>query len=207
MIKALSEKAGLNVEAYKIQQDDLQSSISVVKDAMSKHDIVITTGGVSVGDFDYLPEIYKAVNAEVLFNKVAMRPGSVTTVAVANGQYLFGLSGNPSACFTGFELFVKPAIQHMMGATAYYPQVVKATLMEDFTKENPFTRFIRASATFSQSGATVVPSGFNKSGAVVAIAHSNSMIMLPGGTRGFKAGHTVNVILTESNVYETEMTL
>ena len=93
----------------------MQSSISVVKDAMSKHDIVITTGGVSVGDFDYLPEIYKAVNAEVLFNKVAMRPGSVTTVAVANGQYLFGLSGNPSACFTGFELFVKPAIQHMMG--------------------------------------------------------------------------------------------
>lgn len=79
--------------------------------------------------------------------------------------------------------------------------------MEDFTKANPFTRFIRASATFSQSGATVVPSGFNKSGAVVAIAHSNSMIMLPGGTRGFKAGHTVNVILTESNVYETEMTL
>ena len=48
MIKALSEKVGLNVEAYKIQQDDLQSSISVVKDAMSKHDIVITTGGVSV---------------------------------------------------------------------------------------------------------------------------------------------------------------
>lgn len=52
--------------------------------------------------------------------------------------------------------------------------------MEDFTKANPFYCFIRASATFSQSGATVVPSGFNKSGAVVAIAHSNSMIMLPG---------------------------
>ncbi|MCE5090050.1 molybdopterin molybdenumtransferase MoeA [Staphylococcus devriesei] len=207
MIKALAEKFGLEVEAYKIQQDDLQSSIDVVKDAMAKHEIVITTGGVSVGDFDYLPEIYKAVDADILFNKVAMRPGSVTTVAVANGQYLFGLSGNPSACFTGFELFVKPAIKHMMGATAFYPQVVKATLMEDFTKANPFTRFIRAYASFSQSGATVVPSGFNKSGAVVAIAHSNAMIMLPGGTRGFKAGHTVDVILTESNAFEEEMSL
>lgn len=207
MIKALAEKFGLEVEAYKIQQDDLQSSIEVVKDAMAKHEIVITTGGVSVGDFDYLPEIYKAVDAEVLFNKVAMRPGSVTTVAVANGQYLFGLSGNPSACFTGFELFVKPAVQHMMRANAFYPQVVKATLMEDFTKANPFSRFIRADATFSHTGATVVPSGFNKSGAVVAIAHSNAMIMLPGGTRGFKAGHTVDVILTESNVFEEEMTI
>ena len=64
----------------------MQSSISVVKDAMSKHDIVITTGGVSIGDFDYLPEIYKVRNAEVLFNKVAMRPGSVTTVALQMGN-------------------------------------------------------------------------------------------------------------------------
>ena len=81
-----------------------------MREAMVEHDIVITTGGVSVGDFDYLPQIYEAVNAEVLFNKIAMRPGSVTTVAIANNKYLFGLSGNPSACFTGFELYVKPAI-------------------------------------------------------------------------------------------------
>ena len=71
----------------------------------------------------------------------------MTTVAVANKTYLFGLSGNPSACFTGFELFVKPAVQHMMQAKAVYPQVVKATLMEDFAKANPFTRFIRATAS------------------------------------------------------------
>ncbi|RRJ21634.1 molybdopterin molybdenumtransferase MoeA, partial [Pseudomonas aeruginosa] len=92
---------------------------------------------------------------------------------------------------TGFELFVKPAMNHMMNAKAVYPQIVKATLMEDFTKANPFTRFIRATATLTPAGATVVPSGFNKSGAVVAIAHANAMIMLPGGTRGFKQGHTV----------------
>ncbi|MDR5604423.1 molybdopterin molybdotransferase MoeA, partial [Staphylococcus coagulans] len=100
MIRALAEKLGLEVGIYKTQKDDLDSGIQVVKEAMEKHDIVITTGGVSVGDFDYLPEIYKAVKAEVLFNKVAMRPGSVTTVAFADGKYLFGLSGNPSACFT-----------------------------------------------------------------------------------------------------------
>lgn len=207
MIKALAESFGLEVGAYKIQQDDLESSIQVVKEALSQHDMVITTGGVSVGDFDYLPEIYKAINADVLFNKVAQRPGSVTTVAFANGQYLFGLSGNPSACFTGFELYVKPAVNKIMGAKACYPQMIKATLMEDFTKANPFTRFIRAKATLTPAGATVVPSGFNKSGAVVAIAHANAMIMLPGGTRGFKAGHTVDVLLTESNAFEEELLL
>lgn len=204
MITALANKLDLQVKRYQIQQDDLESSIQVVTKAMQQHDIVITTGGVSVGDFDYLPQIYEALNAEVLFNKIAMRPGSVTTVAVAEGKYLFGLSGNPSACFTGFELYVKPAVQHMMYANALYPQVVQATLMEDFTKANPFTRFIRATVTFNGKEMTAVPSGFNKSGAVVAIAHSNAMIMLPGGTRGYKKGYTVNVILTESQAYEME---
>lgn len=204
MIAALSQTFNLDVASYQIQEDDLKSSIQVVKDAMSKHDIVITTGGVSVGDFDYLPQIYDEINAEVLFNKIAMRPGSVTTVAVADGKYLFGLSGNPSACFTGFELYVKPAVLHMMGATAIYPQMVQATLMEDLTKANPFTRFVRATATFNGKSMTVVPSGFNKSGAVVAIAHSNAMIMLPGGTRGYQKGYTVDVILTESQAYETD---
>ncbi|SCU03035.1 molybdopterin biosynthesis protein [Staphylococcus xylosus] len=204
MIVALSQKFNLDVASYQIQEDDLKSSIQVVKEAMAKHDIVITTGGVSVGDFDYLPQIYDEINAEVLFNKIAMRPGSVTTVAVAEGKYLFGLSGNPSACFTGFELYVKPAVLHMMGATAIYPQMIQATLMEDLTKANPFTRFVRATATFNGKAMTVVPSGFNKSGAVVAIAHSNAMIMLPGGTRGYQKGYTVDVILTDSQVYETD---
>ena len=204
MIVALSQKLSLDVASYQIQEDDLKSSIQVVRDAMSKHDIVITTGGVSVGDFDYLPQIYDAINAKVLFNKIAMRPGSVTTVAVADGKYLFGLSGNPSACFTGFELYVKSAVLHMMGATAIYPQIIQATLMEDLTKANPFTRFVRATATFNGKAMTVVPSGFNKSGAVVAIAHSNAMIMLPGGTRGYQKGDTVAVILTESQAYEMD---
>ncbi|EUY26627.1 molybdopterin molybdenumtransferase, partial [Staphylococcus aureus M0398] len=88
-----------------------------------------------------------------------------------------------------------------------FPQIIKATLMEDFTKANPFTRFIRAKATLTSAGATVVPSGFNKSGAVVAIAHANCMVMLPGGSRGFKAGHTVDIILTESDAAEEELLL
>ncbi|MDQ7176675.1 molybdopterin molybdenumtransferase MoeA, partial [Staphylococcus chromogenes] len=143
----------------------------------------------------------------VLFNKVAMRPGSVTTVAVANEKYLFGLSGNPSACYSGFELFVKPAIYHMMHAQRYYPAVIRATLMEDFKKANPFTRFVRANVVLTGREATVSPSGFNKSGAVVSIAHSNAMMVLPGGTRGFQKWHQVSVVLTSSEAYQQELFL
>ncbi|UEX90558.1 gephyrin-like molybdotransferase Glp [Staphylococcus ratti] len=207
MIHALLKKEGIDSEIYKIQQDDFESSLAVVRTAMEQHDIVITTGGVSVGDFDYLPDIYRALDAKVLFNKVAMRPGSVTTVAVSEQTFLFGLSGNPSACYTGFELFVKPSIYRMMGALRYYPALVRAILMEDFKKANPFTRFVRAIATFDGRATTVKPSGFNKSGAVVAIAHSNAMMILPGGTRGYSMGHQVDVLLTETEYYQQDLYL
>ena len=88
----------------------LDACTNMVKQALAETDVLITTGGVSVGDYDYLPAIYERLGAKVLFNKVAMRPGSVTTVAVLGDKLLFGLSGNPSACFTGFELFTRPAI-------------------------------------------------------------------------------------------------
>ena len=93
---------------------------------------MITTGGVSVGDYDYLPAIYEAIDAQVLFNKVAMRPGSVTTVAARNGQLLFGLSGNPSACYVGFELFTRPIIRTAFGNKQPHLRREHAILNADF---------------------------------------------------------------------------
>src|SRR5699024_7937216 len=108
MIKALCDQMNIQSKTYKIQEDNLQGCTESVNKALAENDIVITTGGVSVGDFDYLPQVYKEIDAEVLFNKVQMRPGSVTTVAYKNDKLLFGLSGNPSACYSGFHLFTKP---------------------------------------------------------------------------------------------------
>lgn len=96
---------------------------------------MITTGGVSVGDYDYLPAIYEAIDAKVLFNKVAMRPGSVTTVAARDSQLLFGLSGNPSACYVGFELFVRPIIQTAFGNKQPHLRRELAVLGADFKRQ------------------------------------------------------------------------
>jgi molybdopterin molybdotransferase len=191
MIAAQLARMGISCKMYGLSADNLESSLEMVKRAAKETDCLITTGGVSVGDFDFLPAIYERLGAEVLFNKVAMRPGSVTTVAVANGRYLFGLSGNPSACFTGFELFVRPALLKMMGAEKIYLPQTTAVLAEDFTKANPFSRFIRA----VYDGATIRPAGFNKSNAVSSIARGNALIVLPGGSRGFTVGDKVDVLL------------
>ena len=179
---------GLAVDSYE--------SYEAVESALSKVDMLITTGGVSVGDFDFLPAIYEKLGAEVLFNKVAMRPGSVTTVAaLPNGQLLYGLSGNPAACFVGFELFVKPIIYKWCLKENPFPVFAEAKLTHDFPKANPFTRFVRASLDFAGSQLSVTPTGLDKSSAVTSIAHADCFIVLPGGTRGFSAGDQVSVLL------------
>nr|WP_251047925.1 gephyrin-like molybdotransferase Glp [Planococcus sp. ISL-109] len=191
MIMAQLKRMGIACRMYGMSIDNLEESYQAVKKAAQETDCLITTGGVSVGDFDFLPAIYERLGAKVLFNKVAMRPGSVTTVAVADGRFLFGLSGNPSACFTGFELFVRPALLKMMGAQKPFLPHTTARLAEDFEKANPFTRFIRA----VYDGETVRPAGFNKSNAVSSIARGNALIVLPSGTRGFVKGDRVDVLL------------
>lgn len=195
MLQAQLMRMGIPFKSYGMMEDNLDACTALVEDALSQSNIVITTGGVSVGDYDYLPEIYKRLGAKVLFDKVMMRPGSVTTVAVLGDKLLFGLSGNPSACFTGFELFTRPALLTMMGCTTPYLPTMKVVLGEDFVKANPFTRFVRAIWKMGSDGPIAVPAGFNKSNAVSSIGRGNCMIVLPSGSEGYKAGVKVDVLL------------
>lgn len=200
MILAQIERAGAEAIYYGKLSDNLEACIEAVKRAMTEVDLLITTGGVSVGDFDYLPQIYEAIGAEVLFNKVAQRPGSVTTVAQYDGQLLFGLSGNPSACYVGFELYTHPVINALFGKKRPHLRREKATLGADFKKANPFTRFIRATVSFENGQLIAVPSGFDKSSAVSSLATANALIVLPGGTRGYEKGMSIDVLLLEDTI-------
>lgn len=197
MILAQIERAGGNVKYLGKLSDEFDSCFAAVKNSLTEVDILITTGGVSVGDYDYLPAIYEKLGASVLFNKVAMRPGSVTTVAQLNGKLLFGLSGNPSACYVGCELFVRPVIRTYLFNDKPHLKRESAYLGEDFVKPNPFTRFVRGTLSYNKGQLIVSPSGFNKSGAVSSLARADAFIVLPGGSRGYKKGMVVDVLLLE----------
>lgn len=175
--------------------DEFELCFKKVQEAVEKVDALITTGGVSVGDFDFLPAIYEKLGAEVLFNKIAMRPGSVTTVAHLDGKPLFGLSGNPSACFVGFELFAGPWLRSVMGDRKPYLQQSRAVLGADFPKPNPFSRFVRGHITFEDGMLTATPAGLDKSQVVTSLSRANALIVLPGGTRGYQKGDRVSVLL------------
>ncbi|MEH7016738.1 MULTISPECIES: molybdopterin molybdotransferase MoeA [Bacillus] len=198
MIAAQIMRAGGTVRYYGQFADDFDTCYEMVKKTMEEVDLLITTGGVSVGDYDYLPAIYEKLGAHVLFNKVAMRPGSVTTVAEVNGKLLFGLSGNPSACYVGFELFVRPIVQTFLHRKQPHMYRGDAILMKGFPKANPFTRFVRGKVEIVNGQLQAVPVGLDKSSAVSSLADANAFIVLPGGTRGFEAGMTVTVFLLEA---------
>ncbi|GAB6610823.1 MULTISPECIES: gephyrin-like molybdotransferase Glp [Bacillus] len=199
MIAAQIERAGGVVRYYGQFADDLETCYNTVKKAMKEVDILITTGGVSVGDYDYLPAIYERLQANVLFNKIAMRPGSVTTVAEVEGKLLFGLSGNSSACYVGCELFVRPVIRTYLHRQDPHVFRTDAILQKDFSKANPFTRFVRGRVVIVDGKLQATPVGLDKSSAISSLAEANACIVLPGGTRGFEAGITVSVLLLESS--------
>ncbi|MBP1969899.1 molybdopterin molybdotransferase [Virgibacillus natechei] len=197
MVYAQVERAGGEPVYFGQFSDDFETCFEQVTDTLEKVDILITTGGVSVGDYDYLPDIYEKMNANVLFNKVGMRPGSVTTVAEKEGKLLFGLSGNPSACYVGFELFTRPIIRTFLHASRPISKKEIAILGADFPKPNPFDRFVRGSLSYTHGKLVATPVGLDKSSVVSSLGEANILIVLPSGTRGYKQGMEVSVILLE----------
>ncbi|MBS4173115.1 gephyrin-like molybdotransferase Glp [Bacillus sp. FJAT-49736] len=200
MIESQIFRAGAVSRKFENCADDVESLLEAVKLAMKECDIIITTGGVSVGDFDHLPEIYKQIGANVLFNKIAMRPGSVTTVATKEGKLFYGLSGNPSACYVGFELFVRPIVRYWMHSDKPHLRKASAILKADFPKPNPFNRFVRSKLEYENGQVFVQPVGLDKSNVVTSVAWADCLMVLPGGTRGYKTGDFLDILLLEDQI-------
>ncbi|WYU52807.1 gephyrin-like molybdotransferase Glp [Bacillus sp. FSL K6-0047] len=195
MIAAQVRQAGGQPVMYGQLPDDLKLCEQAVRNMLEEVDIVITTGGASVGDYDLVPQLIETLGAKQIFNKVAMRPGSVTTAAHVGGKPFFGLSGNPGACFVGCELFVRPLIRRSLQAQNIHLKKSKAILAVDFPKPNPFTRLVRGILSEEDGIHKVAPSGLDKSGSVISLAEADVLIMLPGGTRGYQSGMEVDILL------------
>lgn len=177
--------------------DVLDSCKNAITAALTHVDMLITTGGVSVGDYDLLPAVYQALNAEVLFNKVAMRPGSVTTVAILEGKLLFGLSGNPSASYVGFEIFTRPVVRKMLVGEHAQQRARVAHLNVNYPRANPLTRFVRSKLYVEDGRLWVDPIGIDKSNVVMSLSQTDSLAVLPGREQGFQRGDQIQVLLLE----------
>lgn len=184
-----------------ILEDEFKSCYRAVNQAMLEVDIVLTTGGASVGDFDFVQAILKEMEADVLFNKTAVRPGSVTTVATKqiDGQqkWIFGLSGNPAACFIGFELFARPVLMTLMGCASVHLPRVQAKVQQDIRPPQDYSKLMRARVAMDGAELHAHLIGLDKSGVVSAFTQANALLVVPAGSDGFRSGQSVDVILLD----------
>lgn len=187
-------EAGGEPILFEAIEDDLAQAKAQVEAAFANYDMVVTTGGVSVGDYDIMADLVSGGSMDMLFNKVTMRPGSVTTAAVKDGKLLFALSGNPGACFVGFELFVRPAIGRMMGITQPFLTELTAELARPYAKINNFTRFVRGRLEVREGKLYAIPAELDESGVMITIKDSDALIVIPPSSAGMEAGRQVTVL-------------
>lgn len=188
------QAGGVPVMVDTLPDDDIEGARSKIRQAFYEADLLITTGGVSVGDYDLLTDIFQAWEGDTLFSKVAMRPGKHTTAGVWQGKFWFGLSGNPGACFVGFELFVQPVLWGMQGKRDLVPASCTAKLGRVYGKGSPFPRYARGYLTEENGCMTAWPVGMDQSSITASIAEANCLIRIPAGQNPVQTGDDVQVI-------------
>ncbi|MDK8182464.1 gephyrin-like molybdotransferase Glp [Paenibacillus sp. UMB4589-SE434] len=195
MLLAQIQEAGGTPYLLPHVADDLHQLTQLLQEALQEYDAVITTGGVSVGDHDILYDFTQNWDGELLFNKVKMRPGSPSTVGFLHGKPLFALSGNPSACFVGCEMFVRPALLRMQGVSEPYRTPLRGKLEESYHVSDTFVRFVRGVMRTQEDGAVVVrPVGVDMSSATISIMKANCLFVVLPSPSGLKKGAIVDIV-------------
>ena len=157
-------------------------------------DILITSGGVSAGDFDYVRDCLDAAGFQGRFLTVALRPGSPITFGLVGQVPVFSLPGNPVASMVTFELFVRPALKRMTGYSDPFRPRVKALLQDTVEKRQGVRTFLRGILQHHSDHATVTTTGPQGSGILRSMSLANCLIDIPEAIQTLQPGDMVQVL-------------
>jgi len=163
-------------------------------------DVLISSAGISVGDYDLVKDVLKGLGMEMVFWKVAMKPGKPLAFGTIEGKPVFGLPGNPVSSMVSFEQFVRPSLLKMMGHRQLFRPVIEATLKEDIRKEPGRRHFIRAQVSFEKDGYFVTVTGSQGSGILKSMVRANGLIVIPEDREIVRAGERVKVQLLDRSL-------
>nr|HPI45004.1 molybdopterin molybdotransferase MoeA [Tenuifilaceae bacterium] len=171
--------------------DTREATYKAISEALDKSDVVILTGGVSMGDFDFVPEIMEQLGIQIHFDSVAVQPGKPTTFGTKGNKLIFGLPGNPVSSFIQFELLVKPALQKMMGISNLNPHQIKAPMGVEYRRKR--AERLALVPVFISEQNEVFPVEFHGSAHIFALAKANGIIAVPIGVERIDKGDLVDV--------------
>ncbi len=156
-------------------------------------DILVLSGGVSMGDYDFTKAVFKDLGAEMNFWKLAIRPGQPLAFGKIQGKLAFGLPGNPVSSMVTFEQLVRPAMLKMGGHRSYGRPVVQAVFQEKFSKRTDRRHFLRGILSRENNVLTVRTTGDQGSGILTSMVKANGLIDVPEEVERLNPGDIVNV--------------
>ncbi|MDO8589167.1 MAG: molybdopterin molybdotransferase MoeA [Armatimonadota bacterium] len=187
--------AGARVSMVERTADERSELERLLTLAAQTSDIIITSGGVSVGDYDLVKETLAKLG-EILFWKVAIKPGKPLAYGRIDGKPLFGLPGNPVSSMVAFDLFVRPALLHMQGISdVTYPRV-SGVVSEDLRHKPGRREYVRAVTVWQGEGYVAAPTGDQGSGRLSSMLGANSYIVISEDQGDLRAGGKASVMLT-----------
>lgn len=195
-LSSMAAECGADAFQLGIAKDTREALKEKLQQALHA-DVIITSGGVSEGDFDFVKDVLKELGSEMKFWKVAMKPGKPLAFGTIGGKPAFGLPGNPVSCMVCFEQFARPSLLKMMGHKRIYRPVVQAVLKEEIKKKPGRKHFIRSFVKFEESRYTVTTTGDQGSGILKSMVAANGLLIFPEELSVLKAGETVNVQLID----------
>lgn len=183
-------RAGGYAKYYGIAKDDEGVTYSVVQKAISENDLVLLTGGVSMGDFDFVPSVLEKAGVKILFSRVAVQPGKPTVFGLYNKGIVFGLPGNPVSSYVIFEILVRPLICKMMNYK-WKPLEIRLPMKEKFSRR--FAERMALIPVIITEDNMASPVEFHGSAHISALPHSDGIVALPAGSKTIEKGEIVSV--------------
>jgi molybdopterin molybdotransferase len=175
---------------YGIAPDNETITYEKIANAVHQSDIVIITGGVSMGDFDFVPSVLEHAGVKILFDRVRVQPGKPTTFGIHPKAVIFGLPGNPVSSFIQFEMLIRPLINKMMGYN-WIPIEQKLPLAMDYERKS--SDRLGLIPVYINKDMEVVPADYHGSAHIAALSYSDGIIALQPGIRSLTKGEIVNV--------------
>jgi molybdopterin molybdotransferase len=178
------------VTLYEVN-DDFENTKNKLQEALNANDVVLVSGGISVGDYDFVARALKELEVETLFYKVNQKPGKPLLAGKLNHKMVFALPGNPAACLTCFYVYVLPTLAILSGAKVNYQQAVLLSIAHDYEVRNTRSQFLKANIENEEAEILT----HQNSSMLNTFSVASGLVYVPEGNYELKKGDKVEVYL------------
>ena len=195
-ICAQVKEAGAEPVLLGIGRDNLEDLRGKIRLGL-EHDVLLVSGGVSMGKYDLVESVFAEFGVEVLFDKIAMKPGKPTVFGHRGNTYVFGLPGNPLSTMVSFHMFVRPLLLFLLKAENTAPKVFEAILEAPAKCDPERAALVPALVRFEHGQYWIQTAPWKGSSDLVGLARANALIMIPMRSGNLEAGDTAQFLLME----------